>query len=94
MHKTILQLTCPPRFRKKCPVTWNTLTELDDSDDRWCTTCKKQVHRTDNPAKLKELADNGKCVAVLYGENMLLGHIDNRYTPPKKAKLVPTPPSI
>lgn len=75
MYKTVSRITCPPKFRKQCPVDWESLSDLPDSADRWCSICKKQVHRTDDPTKLKQLAQDGKCVAVLYEERMLLGDI-------------------
>ena len=75
MHKIVSNTTCPPEFKKQCPVSWDSLGKLPDSADRWCSICKKQVYRTDDPATLEELAQDGKCVAVLYKESMLMGSI-------------------
>lgn len=75
MYKKVNQITCPPKFKNQCPVDWSSLEGLHDSADRWCSICKKQVHRTDDPKELEKLAQDGKCVAVLYEKHMLLGSI-------------------
>ena len=78
-HKLIMQTTCAPKFKKQCPLNWENLSSIPDTVDRWCTLCRKRVHRTDDPKELYALAKEGKCVAVLYENASLLGHLDIEY---------------
>ncbi len=73
MPKRIISTTCKTGFYFECPVEWNKLDSIDDSVDRWCKTCKRQVHRTNDPKKVRELAKAGECVAILYRKQYAIG---------------------
>ena len=90
-YKRVVRGTCSIKFANECPVRWESLTGLKDTEDRWCSHCEKKVHRTNDPKKLKELAKNKQCVAVLYEETMLLG--DVICMPEPKAQLIDNNPN-
>jgi hypothetical protein len=63
----------------KCQETWESLSETDDDDVRFCSKCQKEVfHCTDDDSLVNSIARN-RCIAIdpktFIGNRMLVEEI-------------------
>ena len=53
-----------------CPKKWESLSQTEVSNVRYCDSCKKEVTLALSPAHLDELTEAGSCVAVIWGRSV------------------------
>ena len=73
---------CPVEFRFRCPKLWENLQSTEDSDIRFCETCRRNVHLCHDMGEVAGHALAGNCIAVLSsnpGSHMVVGEPDPTY---------------
>ncbi|QOL24650.1 hypothetical protein LP316_09865 [Thalassotalea sp. LPB0316] len=55
----------------KCDKTWESLTNTDDPKVKYCTNCKRNVHKIENEAELHYQINLNRC---LYFSGLFVDH--------------------
>jgi hypothetical protein len=59
-------------FGKQCDKKWAELTQTDNQDVRYCSTCEQNVYLCQDEYTLAEAIQANRCVAVDIDENVRL----------------------
>ena len=58
------------KFTYKCPLEWQNLTESDNENVRFCSTCEKNVYFAHSQSEVYYFAERGDCIAFHPGEGI------------------------